>query len=184
VVLVAISVYLVIAGAVNGWVSAVIIGAVIFVLEVGLIVLVLLAFRPSRWPGEPDELIAQAADAVVARLDSPWRYSLESRDGFGVTGTPVAAFSRESVAGPVLWFENPTTFRVTYVLPDGDEMSAELWRNSAGDHERLVDILVSLCDGRLTRDGHYVFVETAKRPIKLPVYPDAALRRAREGFED
>lgn len=171
-------------GVLTGSVPGVVIGAVFVVLEVGFLLFQGLAFRPSRWPGIPDELLAQVADAALGRVGPSWRYDLETRDGFGMTGLHVAAFAQGTDTGPVLWFENPTTFRVTYVIQGGDEVSFEVWRISAADHERLVDILVSLCDGRLTRDGRYVFVETAKRPVKLPVYPAAALRRAREGFED
>jgi len=182
--MVAIGVFFVIGGALTSSVPAVVVGAALVVVEAGLLVWLFWAFRPSRWPGEPDELLQQVADAVLTRLDPSWRYDLETRDGFGVTGLRVAAFSHALQTGPVLWLENPTTFRVTTVLPNGGEVSAEVWRISAADHERLVDILVSLCEGKSTVDGHFVWVETAKRPVKLPVYPAAALRRAREGFED
>lgn len=84
----------------------------------------------------------------------------------------------------MLWFENPTTFRVTYVLQNGDEVSAEVWRNSAADHELLVDIIVALCEGRFRPTRGFALVETSKKIVKLPIYPGAALHRAREGFED
>lgn len=173
-----------VAGVLTGSIPTVVVGAVLVILEAGLLLFQALAFRPSRWPGEPDELLAQVADAALERLDPSWRYDLETRDGFGANGLRVATFSYDTETGPVLWLENSTTFRVTYVLPNSDEVSAEIWRISAADHRRLVDILVSLCGGRLTVDGHFVFVETAKRLVKLPVYPAATLRRAREGFED
>jgi hypothetical protein len=169
-VMLAVGVAFLVGGLLTGTVLGVVIGAVLVVLEAGLLIFQALAFRASRWPGEPDELLVQVADAALVRLDPAWRYELGTSDGFGATGLRVATFSRDSEAGPTLWFEDPTTFRVTYLLPDGDEVSAEVWRISAADHETLVDVLVALCEGRLTVDGHFAVVETAKRPVKLPVY--------------
>jgi hypothetical protein len=167
----AVGVFFLIGGILTESVPTVAVGAVLVIVEAGLLVFVALAFRPSRWPGEPDELLAQAADDALARLDPSWRYDLETRDGFGATGLRVATFAHDSQTGPMLWFENPTTFRVTYLLANGDEVNAEVWRISAADHERLADILVSLCEGKPTEDRGFALVQTPKRPAKLPIYP-------------
>jgi hypothetical protein len=170
-VMAAVGVFLLVGGFLTESIPTVIVGAVLVVVEAGVLTFQALAFRPSRWPGEPDELLTQVADAALARLDPLWHYELGTSDGFGATGLRVATFSRDSQAGPTLWFENSTTFRVTYVLPEGDEVSAEAWRVSAADHETLVEVLVALCEGRLTIDRHFASVETAKRPVKLPIFP-------------
>jgi hypothetical protein len=166
--------YVLVAGVLTGSVAAVAVGSVFVILEAGILLFQALAFRPSRWPGGSDELLAQVADAALLRLGPPWRYDLETRDGFGSSGLRVATFSHATKTGPVLWLEDSITFRVTHLLRNGDEVSAEIWRNFTADHVRLVDILVALCEGKLTQRGRIAVVEMAK-PVKLPIYPATVL---------
>jgi hypothetical protein len=182
--LAAIGVVFIVGGAINGVVLAVVLGAFLVIVEGGIAVVSLRARRPPMWTGSPDEQLIEIGDAVLARLDPSWGYELGTRDGLGATGIRVATFAAPSGSGPTIWFEKATIFWVTFVVPDGDELSRDIWRNSAVDHARLVDIIVSLCTGRFELSRRFVLVETSKKTLKLPMYPAAVLHRAREGFED
>lgn len=172
-----------VAGFVFGVVPAIVFGAVLAGVEIPLAALVLRSRRPSPFSGTAEEQLAEIADRVAVNA-SGWECVVSRRDGYGRSGMPVADFSRRGARGPTLWFEGPTTFFVSLVLPNGDEVSEEMWRNSAQDQQRLIEVLAALCRGDFTDDHDGVRVQAAGRSIRLNVFPAIVLKRARDGFTD
>ena len=121
-----------------------------------------------------DPRLSELGDAVLGALGSGWGFSLGIAEAFGVGGMQFINFSGP-VAGPRVWAESESTWRVEFAIPDtGLTMATEWWLRPKGSDSALTELLVAICSGDYAldkRDELQVTVASKRMPITLPTFP-------------
>ena len=121
-----------------------------------------------------DPPLSELGEAVLGELGAGWDFSLGIAEAFGVGGMQFISFSGP-VAGPRVWAESESTWRLEFAIPDtGLTMATEWWLKPKGSDSALTEVLVAICSGDYAldkRDDLQVKVASKRMPITLPTFP-------------